>query len=129
LEVARIVTGEFKIPLEVPHYDPGEWYEVAGEMSNEPEDGARCVICYRLRLARTARFLLDTKAEAFTTTLTVSPRKKAIIVNQVGLEVGGDRFLARDFKKQDGYKRSVELARNWELYRQHYCGCIYSIRS
>jgi predicted adenine nucleotide alpha hydrolase (AANH) superfamily ATPase len=88
LEVARKVAGEFRIPLEVPPYDPGEWYEIAGGMGNEPEDGDRCVVCYRLRLARTVRFLADTGADAFTTTLTISPRKKADIVNRVGQEVG-----------------------------------------
>ena len=128
LEVARKVAGEFRIALEVPPYDPGDWYEVAGGMGNEPEDGARCAVCYRLRLARTVQFLAETKADAFTTTLTISPRKKADIVNRVGQEVGRERFLARDFKKQDGYKHSIELAKKWDLYRQHYCGCVFSIR-
>ena len=66
--------------------------------------------------------------DAFTTALTVSPRKSAEVINRVGREVGGDRFLARDFKKKEGFKRATELAKRWALYRQHYCGCIYSLR-
>jgi len=64
--------------------------------------------------------------DAFTTTLTVSPHKSAEVINRIGQEIGGDRFLARDFKKKEGFKRSVELSRQWSLHRQHYCGCIYS---
>ncbi len=127
LQVARTVAGEFKIPLIVPPYDPGEWYEAAGGMGNEPEDGERCTVCYRLRLTRTKQYLDESKGDAFTTTLTISPRKKADSVNRVGKEAGGEHFLARDFKKQDGFKRSTELARKWGLYRQHYCGCVFSI--
>jgi epoxyqueuosine reductase len=128
LDVARTVAQQFSIPLEVPPYDPGEWYEVAGAMTEEPEDGPRCLVCYKLRLAKTAEFTEQNNAEAFTTTLTISPRKKAEAVNKVGVAAGGESFLARDFKKQDGFKRSNELAKKWELYRQHYCGCIFSIR-
>ncbi len=128
LEVARTVASHFGIPLEVPPYDPGEWFEVAGAMDQEPEDGPRCAVCYRLRLTRTAEFARECGADAFTTTLTVSPRKKAQVVNAVGIQAGGERFLPRDFKKHDGYKRSTELARALGLYRQHYCGCIYSLR-
>jgi len=128
LEVARTVAEEFKIPLTVAPYDPGEWYEAAGSMGSEPEDGERCTVCYRLRLTRTKNYLDESKSEAFTTTLTISPRKKAETVNRVGKDIGGEQYLARDFKKQDGFKRSMELAKKWELYRQHYCGCVFSMR-
>ena len=129
LEVARIVARELDFALEVPPYNPDEWHEVAGHLADEPEDGARCVICYRLRLAATARFLEGKGWDAMTTTLTISPRKRAAVVNQVGVEVAGDKFLARDFKKKDGFKRANELANKWGVYRQHYCGCRYSMRS
>lgn len=72
--------------------------------------------------------MLDLGAEAFTTTLTVSPHKRATVVNRVGEEIGGDRFLARDFKKQDGFKRATALAKEWGIYHQDYCGCVYSMR-
>ncbi len=128
LEVAEVVARELVFPLEVPRYDPEEWYKVAGHLAQEPEDGARCVVCYRLRLEKTAELLRDKGLDAMTTTLTVSPRKKAVVVNRIGAEVAGDKFLARDFKKQDGFKRSNELARAWGLYRQNYCGCQFSMR-
>ena len=65
--------------------------------------------------------------DVFTTTLTISPRKSAQLVNRIGQEIGGDRFLVRNFKKLDGFKHSVELAKKWHLYRQHYCGCLHSM--
>jgi len=128
LEVARAVAGELQFPIEVPHQDAEEWYSVAGHLADEPEDGTRCRICYRLRLARTASFMKEGRGDAMTTTLTMSPRKRALVVNQVGAEIAGDKFLARDFKKKDGFKRANELANAWNLYRQSYCGCQYSMR-
>ena len=65
---------------------------------------------------------------AFATTLTISPHKSANVINRLGWEIGGDRFLATDFKKREGFKRAMELAKKWALYRQSYCGCIYSMR-
>jgi predicted adenine nucleotide alpha hydrolase (AANH) superfamily ATPase len=129
LGVARLVAENLDFPLEAPAYVPDEWYRVAGHLRDEPEDGSRCVVCYRLRLGRAYDFMKDRGADAFTTTLTVSPRKKAAAVNQVGIDLAGEHFLVRDFKKQDGFKRSGELAKEWGLYRQHYCGCEYSLRS
>jgi len=70
----------------------------------------------------------DYGGDAFTTTLTISPRKSADVINRVGREIGGERFLVRDFKKQEGFKRAMELAKKWALYRQDYCGCIYSMK-
>jgi len=66
--------------------------------------------------------------DAFTTTLTISPHKSADVINRVGREVEGEKFLARDFKKKEGFRRAIELAKKWDLYRQDYCGCVYSIR-
>ena len=127
LDVARSVARELGITLNVPLYNPEEWYTLAGRLEKEPEGGERCRICYRLRLTRTCQFLGETECDVFTTTLTVSPNKKADIINRIGVDIGGDRFLSRDFKKKDGFKRSNELAGKWGLYRQHYCGCLYSI--
>ena len=129
LEVARRVAREFGFALEVPPYRPEEWRQEASSLADEPEGGRRCEVCFRLRLAETYRHMLDRGADAFTTTLTVSPRKPAGVVNRIGREIGGDSFLARDFKKKAGFQRTIELARRWELYRQDYCGCIYSVRS
>jgi predicted adenine nucleotide alpha hydrolase (AANH) superfamily ATPase len=101
---------------------------VAGSMENEPEGGRRCAVCYMMRLQRTFEFMEECGADSFTSTLTISPHKPADTVNRIGREIGGDTFLERDFKKKDGFKRAMEMARRWELYRQDYCGCIYSIR-
>jgi epoxyqueuosine reductase len=128
LEVAQTVSAELGFPLEVPSYVPSEWYEAAGDMGGEPEDGARCSVCYRLRLSSTRSFMELRGGEAMTTTLTIGPRKRASIINAIGSEIAGDMFLARDFKKNDGFKRANELAAKWGLYRQHYCGCEFSIR-
>ncbi|MBI2852579.1 MAG: epoxyqueuosine reductase QueH [Chloroflexi bacterium] len=128
LEVARRVAAEMGFPMAVSQYDAEQWLQETRGLENEPEGGKRCSVCFRLRLEKTYLYLLEKGWDAVTTTLTVSPSKSAAVVNEVGYEVGGDRFLVRDFKKKDGFKRSMELAKKWNLYRQHYCGCIYSRR-
>ncbi|MBI3931534.1 MAG: epoxyqueuosine reductase QueH [Chloroflexi bacterium] len=128
LEVARRVAGELGFPLAVGQYGTDRWFEATNGLETEPEGGRRCPVCFRLRLEKTFSHMQEKGCDAFTTTLTVSPSKSALVVNQIGQEIGGDRFLARDFKKKDGFKRSIELAKKWELYRQHYCGCIFSLR-
>ena len=93
------------------------------------EGGARCSLCFRLRLMRTAERAKAEGSDFFTTTLTVSPHKNAEIINAIGAELGekcGVVWLPSDFKKRDGYRRSVALARQYGLYRQDYCGCLYS---
>jgi epoxyqueuosine reductase len=128
LETARRVAQELHFPLEVPVYEPEEWLKQTNSLRDAPEGGKRCQICYRLRLEKTYDYMVDCGADAFTTTLTISPRKSAKIINMIGQEIGSDKFLMRDFKKKEGFKRAVELAKRWELYRQDYCGCIYSLR-
>lgn len=129
LEVARKVAKELDFPLEVPLYITEEWFEETVSLENEPEGGRRCEVCFRLRLKRAYLYMKDCGADAFTTTLTISPHKLADMINRVGQEIGGERFLARDFKKKEGFKRTIELAKKWALYRQDYCGCIYSMRN
>jgi predicted adenine nucleotide alpha hydrolase (AANH) superfamily ATPase len=129
LEVARKVAKELDFPLEVPLYITEEWFNETVSLENEPEGGRRCEVCFRLRLKKAYLYMKDCGADAFTTTLTVSPHKSADVINRVGQEIGGERFLARDFKKKAGFQRAVELAKKWALYRQDYCGCIYSMRN
>ena len=96
-------------------------------LSNELEKGKRCEECFRLRLNKTA----SKAKEYFGTTLTVSPHKNSELINEIGLELEKKynvKFLLRDFKKNDGYKKSIELANMHNLYRQNYCGCLYSKR-
>lgn len=128
LEVTYKLAKELNFPLEVAPYTPEEWFGETSSLENEPEGGRRCEVCFRLRLKKTYLYLKDCGWDAFTTTLTVSPSKSAAVINQAGQEIGGDRFLVRDFKKQGGFQRATELAKKWALYRQNYCGCIYSIR-
>ncbi len=128
LEAVHKVAEELNFPLEVPPYTPEEWFAATSSLENEPEGGKRCEVCFRLRLKMTYQYLREHGGDTFTTTLTVSPSKSADLINQVGREVGGDKFLARDFKKKAGFQRATELAKKWTLYRQNYCGCLYSMR-
>jgi predicted adenine nucleotide alpha hydrolase (AANH) superfamily ATPase len=129
LEVANRVAAELDFPLIVPPYEPDDWFRVAGPLADEPEGGRRCEVCFQLRLQRAYDYMIEQQADAFTTTLTIGPKKSADTINRIGREIGGDRFLSRDFKKKAGFQRAIELAKQWQLYRQDYCGCIYSIRS
>lgn len=110
-------------------YD-GEAFEKAAKgFENVPEGGERCMRCFRLRLRRAAEEAKRLGFDYFTTTLSISPLKNAPALNRIGEEVGeelGVRHLPADFKKKEGYKRSLELSREYDLYRQDYCGCIYS---
>jgi len=128
LETTQRVARELNFWLEVPAYEPEEWLSQTSSLKDEPEGGRRCQVCYRLRLEKTYDYMAACGADAFTTTLTISPHKSAQIINKLGQEIGDEKFLVRDFKKKDGYKRAVQLAKQWELYRQDYCGCIYSMR-
>ena len=95
----------------------------------EPENGGRCHICYRFRLEKTAKLVKENNFDYFATTLTVSPYKNAKVINEIGLELQNKyniKYLLSDFKKEDGYKRSIELSKKYELYRQDYCGCLFS---
>lgn len=110
-------------------YDGAAFTAAARGLESEPEGGARCTACFRLRLEYTARAAAVGGFEFFCTTLSVSPHKDAERLNAIGAGLGekyGVRFLPCDFKKRDGYKRSIELSRSLGLYRQDYCGCLYS---
>ena len=110
-------------------YD-GEKYDAAVKgLEAEPEGGARCTVCFRLRLEETAKRASELGYDWFCTTLTVSPHKDAERLNQIGSTLGeryGVPFLPSDFKKREGYKRSIQLSKEYELYRQDYCGCLFS---
>ena len=110
-------------------YDNDAWHEEVRGLENEPERGARCYVCYKKRLDYTCRKAKDLSFEYFGTTLTLSPYKVSDWVNEIGLKLEDYyrvHFLISDFKKRDGYKRSIELSKKYGLYRQDYCGCIYS---
>lgn len=127
-EVVRLAR-RYRMPLYEGEYDPESWRRMVSGLEAEPEGGKRCEVCFRARLERTARFAKVGGYDCFTTTLTISPHKRADTVNQIGIALAqnyGIKFLAADFKQQDGFKRSVEFSRRMGLYRQDYCGCLYS---
>jgi predicted adenine nucleotide alpha hydrolase (AANH) superfamily ATPase len=119
----------WKINLIKEGYCAEDFNAIVGGLESQPEGGARCVKCFELRLTKTAEKAKELGFDYFTTTLTVSPLKNADLLNKVGEKVAetvGVKFLPTDFKKKNGYKRSVELSKEFSLYRQNYCGCIYS---
>ncbi len=110
-------------------YDPREFFSLIKGLENEPEGGKRCEKCFRLRLSAAAQKAKELGADYFTTTLTISPLKNAALLNQIGEEEAakhGVSWLPSDFKKREGYKRSIQLSAKHNLYRQNYCGCIFS---
>ena len=110
-------------------YDNDLFHKMSIGLETIPERGIRCHKCYNLRLEYTAKKALENNYEYFGTTLTVSPYKLSNVINEQGLELEKEyniRFLVSDFKKNNGYKKSIELSKEYNLYRQNYCGCIYS---
>lgn len=110
-------------------YDNDKYEEVIHGLEKEPERGKRCTKCFLLRLEKTATVGKDEGFDFFGTTLTVSPYKNAQLINRIGEKLANDydiRWLYGDFKKNDGYKKSIELSKKYDLYRQNYCGCIYA---
>lgn len=117
------------VKLIIPEQDETEYISYVKGHKNDREGGARCSLCFTLRLEKTAEFLKSHNDEFdfFATTLTVSPHKNAPLINQIGNDVAnkiGVKYLSSDFKKRDGYLRSTVLCREWGIYRQVYCGCI-----
>lgn len=133
-EITRLVdTMEFVHPVKLieGRYDPQEFFQMAKGLEEVPEGGERCFKCYRLRMEEAARMAVEGGYDYFTTTLTISPLKNAAKLNEIGEELAGIYHvphLPSDFKKKNGYKRSIELSREYDLYRQNYCGCVYSRR-
>lgn len=120
-----------RYPIEVVEgdYEPCLFLEISKGLEDCPEGGERCFRCYRLRLEKTAELAKELGADYFATTLTISPLKNAHKLNEIGEELAveyGVAWLPSDFKKRNGYKRSVELSAEYDLYRQDYCGCGFS---
>jgi predicted adenine nucleotide alpha hydrolase (AANH) superfamily ATPase len=128
LDAAKTVAEIKSFPIIVPSYSPKKWLQKTIDLSQEPEGGKRCEVCFRMRLQATYDFMRENDFDVFTTTLTIGPRKSAETINRVGREIGGDKFLARDFKKNGGFQRAIQLAKQYQIYRQNYCGCVYSLR-
>lgn len=133
-EIKKFISGfktKYPIKLIEGRYDPNEFFEIAKGLEDEPERGKRCFKCYRLRLEETAKVASEKEFDYFCTTLTLSPYKNATWLNEIGEELNNNynsTYLYSDFKKKNGYKRSIELSKEFDLYRQDYCGCVYSLR-
>lgn len=122
---------ELKNPVTITDsiYNPQDFFTAVKGFENEPEGGKRCAECFKLRLKATAQKAKELKADYFSTTLTISPLKNAELLNSIGAEYAkeyGVDWLYSDFKKKEGYKRSIVLSKQYNLYRQDYCGCIFS---
>ncbi|WP_298467388.1 epoxyqueuosine reductase QueH [uncultured Psychrobacillus sp.] len=120
-----------KYPINIidTRYDPKEFFEISKGLEKEKERGKRCYKCYELRLEETAKVAKENNFDFFATTLTLSPYKKTDWLNEIGENLSNKyqtSYLYSDFKKKNGYKRSIELSKEYNLYRQDYCGCIYS---
>ena len=125
----RPETGGYPIEVAEGDYCRELFFERVKGLEKCREGGERCFVCYELRLAETAWRAREAGADYFTTTLTISPLKNAAKINEIGERISGQygvAFLPSDFKKKDGYKRSIELSREYDLYRQDYCGCVFS---
>ncbi|MBQ4100133.1 MAG: epoxyqueuosine reductase QueH [Oscillospiraceae bacterium] len=110
-------------------YEPEKFFSMAKGLEQEPEQGSRCHLCYEMRLREAGLYAKQNGFDYFTTTLTISPMKNSDVLNSIGATLSteiGVPYLYSDFKKKNGYKRSIELSKEYNLYRQDYCGCIYS---
>ncbi|MGZ5478711.1 MAG: epoxyqueuosine reductase QueH [Candidatus Aminicenantales bacterium] len=126
---ARKVALDSGVGLIEDDDDPEGWTALTLKFKDEPEKGRRCDVCYAARLGRTAARAAREGFDAFTTVMSLSPWKKAVVLNRMGRQFAarhGVAFLEADFKKKDGFKKSVDLSRAHGLYRQDYCGCVYS---
>ncbi|MBQ9156658.1 MAG: epoxyqueuosine reductase QueH [Eubacterium sp.] len=113
-------------------YDPSIYFKTVEGLEDLPERSIRCRLCYGLRMEEAAKEAKKADADFFTTTLSISPHKNAQWINEIGKELEGKygvKHLPSDFKKKGGYLRSIELSREYDLYRQNYCGCIFSIEA
>jgi len=131
LSETRKVAQSLGFELIVESPDVKKWFALTEKFKQEPEKGIRCDVCYAIRLERTARAAAEHGFDGFTTVMSLSPWKKAAVMNRMGkmfaVRYNVD-FLEGDFKKKDGFRKSIQMSRDMGLYRQNYCGCVYSFR-
>lgn len=124
-----LIDAKYDIKIIETNYEPKEFYDVVKDTFMLGERSERCYNCYRLRLEETVKYAKDNNFDYFTTTLSISPYKNSDWLNEIGYllqEEYSVKYLYGDFKKNNGYKRSLELSKEYNLYRQEYCGCVYS---
>lgn len=128
-KLISLIDTKYKVSLIEGNYEPAKFMEMAKGLESEPERGKRCYKCYSLRLEETAKIADELGFNYFCTTLTLSPHKNSNWINEIGKNLDNKyqaHYLYSDFKKKNGYKRSIELSKIYDLYRQDYCGCVYS---
>ena len=131
LRAAEEVCARFGVRFIEEMPDFTVFREAVRGLEEEPENGARCPVCIRLRLGKAAEAAARGKFDTLASTLTVGPMKKAAVINPIGIEEAGkygERFMEADWKKGDGFRRSCEISRDFNIHRQHYCGCEFSFR-
>lgn len=127
-ELIRFVDFK-KYPLIIEEDAPEIWFDLVKGLEQEKEGGNRCKVCFKLRLEKTAVYAKENNFDGFTTVLTISPHKNTTIINQIGKELSEKHdifFLEENFKKAEGFKKSLEFSKEYNLYRQSYCGCVFS---
>lgn len=132
LSETRKVADRLRFELIVESPDVDRWLALTEKFKRQPEKGIRCDVCYAVRLERTARAAAERGFDGFTTVMSLSPWKKAAVMNRMGRMFAARHsvdFLEADFKKKDGFRKSVLMSREMGLYRQNYCGCVYSLPS
>lgn len=125
----NVLNPKYPITLEEGEYQPKRFFDSVKGLEHIKEGGERCFVCFKMRLKEAAILAKEKKFDYFTTTLTISPLKNSAIINEIGQDLAKTyniAFLPSDFKKKNGYRRSVELSKQYDLYRQDYCGCIFS---
>jgi len=127
LSEVRRLAEKMDVPLIEGDHDPCLWYEAVEGHEKDEERGERCNICFRFRLKDTLRILKEKGFDLFATTLTISPYKNTQKINDIGKELSGERYLVTDLKKHGGYERSIQISKWFNLYRQNYCGCVFSM--
>lgn len=130
LNSLKTYAGQLNIPLIVDDYDPEDWFARIKGYESCVEGGERCKICIESRLEKTAQYAKSHGFDGFTTTLTISPHKNTKMINEIGARLSEKysiQFLVKNFKKKDGFKKSLELSKEHKLYRQNYCGCKFSM--
>ena len=131
LKFIKKISLIYKIPLITGKYEIKEWLVLTEPFINEPEGGKRCTECFKIRLSETASKAKKLKFDLFGTTLTISPHKNQEVINNIGQDIAkrlNIDFYKADFKKNDGFKNTMMMSHKLDIYRQNYCGCIYSIK-
>ena len=123
------IAEEFSTPLIIEKYEKSKWLKSTGNLKDAPEGGKRCTKCFKIRLEKTGEIAKKLSYDLFGTTLTISPHKNQEIINLIGKNIAEKikiSFYSADFKKKNGFKNTIDLSKKYHIYRQNYCGCIYS---